>query len=113
MKLVSLLAILLLAGGPVFGEPTVWPADIDELYYLIDNGEGNWVFTQPCPADPGVSLMWRETKDMHADNEDALFYRAGLAYLFGELKSCKPPDDKVMFYGPALPALLELVESEL
>ena len=112
MKLVYAITILsLLFGGPVFGEPTVWPQSLDELFTLIDTGSGNWVWTNPCPADlPGPVLYWREAKDLHADNEDELFYRGALAFLFGDLLACKPVDDKVAFYGPALPGLLKMVE---
>ena len=111
MKLISILTVfVLLFGGPVFGEPTVWPQSLDELYYLIDTGSGNWVWTNPCPADPGpVVLYWHDVKAFHADDENALFYHAALEYLFGGLYACKPADDKVLFYGPALPGLLEYV----
>lgn len=112
MKLLLILSLItLLFGGPVFGPATVWPQSLDELFTLIDTGSGNWVWTNPCPADlPGPVLYWRQARSLHANDEDKLFYLAGLAFLFGDLLACKPPDDKVAFFGPALPGLLTLVD---
>ena len=90
--------------------PTVWPASLDELYYLIDTGAGNWVWTNPCPADVGMSLTWRDARSLHADDEDALFMAGALAWLRGDLLACKPENDRVLFYGPALPELFELLK---
>ena len=99
------------AGGPVFNPPTVWPASLDELYTLIDTGAGNWVWTNPCPADVGMSLSWRDARSLHAGHdEDALFYHGMLEHFNGRLLACKPEGDRVLFYGPALPELFELLK---
>jgi hypothetical protein len=44
MKLASLILLIVLL-FPGFNPPTVWPTTLDEMYQLIDQGAGNWVFT--------------------------------------------------------------------
>jgi hypothetical protein len=65
-----------------FGKPTVWPKSLDEVYRLIENGEGNWVFTSPCPANPGPSVAWAQVKQI----KDAALDDHGTAQLMIDAK---------------------------
>ncbi len=105
----ALFSLLLLAAGPItLPEPTIWPENIDQLYYLIDPGSGNWVFTTPCPAGTPL-LYWREVKQFHSSDEQQLFYAGMASYLRGNLMTCKPANDRVAFFGPGLTDLEKLV----
>ena len=92
--------------------PIEWPASLDELYQFIDEGRYGYVWSNPCPADiTGPVLYWRDTGRLHAGHdEDALFMAGALAWLRGDLLACKPEGDRVLFYGPALPELFELLK---
>jgi hypothetical protein len=53
-----------------FGQPTVWPKNLDELYQLIDRGQGNWVFKAACPTQPGPSVAWEQVKKIQSLAQD-------------------------------------------
>ena len=138
MKLVCILMIVftLLFGGPVFGPATIWPDSLDELYVLIETGQGNWVFTQPCTEQPVIP--WSAAKALATSttdgerarvvvpnaasllpglppgrldiSEEQLFtelLRVALAgTLNGEAVTCKPDGEKVGLQGWAARELL-------
>lgn len=105
MKILGLIITLSMILG-IFGPPTRWPDNIDQLYQFIDQGEPGYVITTPCPADPGPALTFREAANIHPADEDALFYAGIVAVLRGQLLICKPDGDKALFYGSAIPNLL-------
>jgi hypothetical protein len=106
MKLLLILALL----WPGFRPPTVWPTSLDQMYQLIETGQGNWVFT-PCLETPtGPVIYFHEMRNWHNIDEDRLFATLILEGLMGRMLTCQPPDDRMIVYGPAVPDILAVVQ---
>lgn len=56
-------------GKLILNDPTIWPDNLDEVFRLIENGEGNWTFEGECPVDAPM-ITWAQVKQIAAINHD-------------------------------------------
>lgn len=69
MRVLWLVAIVALVAG-LFGPPTPWPDNLDELYQFIEEEAPGWTFSGECAAQPVITwAMVREIASANADGD--------------------------------------------